>query len=100
VSHLVAYEQDELLVDSPALIATNYRRQLLALDLLSGAPWDAAVLAGEAAAEGLLAGAAAAAAAAAVAGWFACSCSSSSSCGMICLQQLCRADPACCCAGG
>uniref|UniRef100_A0A383VAB8 Cyclic nucleotide-binding domain-containing protein n=1 Tax=Tetradesmus obliquus TaxID=3088 RepID=A0A383VAB8_TETOB len=40
VSHFVAYETDELLVDEPGAIAANYRRQRLLLDLLSAIPFD------------------------------------------------------------
>jgi hypothetical protein len=40
VSHFVAYETDEMLVDEPGAIAANYRRQRLALDVLSAIPFD------------------------------------------------------------
>lgn len=40
VSHFVAYEADELLVDEAGAIAANYRRQRLALDFISAFPFD------------------------------------------------------------
>lgn len=40
VSHFVAYETDEMMVDEPGAIAANYRRQRLALDIISAVPFD------------------------------------------------------------